>query len=252
MRKFLLSAASAAFVLCAAISCEQAFSSQTIDTSFKAPLAEGVADSIKIEIRIEYPKSGLKNSAMSNINKALTAELFGDEYATLQPDKAIEAYKDSRIAEYREDNLPLLEALDGEFAASMNWEDCTYGTVDGIHDNILSYTVTKYAYTGGAHGMTAVSAMNFDMKTGTLITEKDFFKEGYESALASRLSAHLPEALESPSDTAMLFNTDIGPNGNFRITDQGVTYIYNQYEIAPYAWGIIKVTVPWEELEGLY
>ena len=30
-----------------------------------------------------------------------------------------------------------------------------------------------------------------------------------------------------------------------------MTYIYGQYEIGPYYLGIIKLTLPWEELEGL-
>ena len=44
---------------------------------------------------------------------------------------------------------------------------------------------------------------------------------------------------------------NIRPNGNFTISDSGVTYIYNQYEIGPYVMGTIKVTVPWDELEDL-
>jgi hypothetical protein len=43
----------------------------------------------------------------------------------------------------------------------------------------------------------------------------------------------------------------IEPNGNFVIAPEGMTYIYNRYEIGPYVSGIVRVTVPWEELEGL-
>ena len=49
----------------------------------------------------------------------------------------------------------------------------------------------------------------------------------------------------------MLFEKNIRPNGNFTVSDSGVTYIYNQYEIGPYVMGTIKVTVPWNELEDL-
>ena len=50
----------------------------------------------------------------------------------------------------------------------------------------------------------------------------------------------------------MLFIQEVEPNDNFYITEDGVTFIYNHYEIAPYAMGIIKITIPWNELEGLY
>lgn len=100
--------------------------------------------------------------------------------------------------------------------------------------------------------MTAESALNFDMKTGNLLTESGFFKEGYKDRLSELLSSRLAESLENPSDTSMLFTQEIGPNGNFTAGEEGVTYIYNQYEIGPYAMGIIRVTLPWEDIEGLY
>ena len=78
-----------------------------------------------------------------------------------------------------------------------------------------------------------------------------FFSDGYVEPLTRLLTKHLPEALESPADTSMLFLKEIEPNGNFSIGSDGITYIYNQYEIAPYAMGIIRITIPWEEIEGL-
>ena len=49
----------------------------------------------------------------------------------------------------------------------------------------------------------------------------------------------------------MLTTEDIQPNGNFRITEAGITYIYNQYEIGPYVLGAVEVTIPWSELKDL-
>ena len=99
--------------------------------------------------------------------------------------------------------------------------------------------------------MTSETALNFDMKTGSLPTEGDFFKESYKEKLPALLSGHLASSLENPADTSMLFTREIGPNGNFMVSPEGVTYIYNQYEIGPYVMGAIRVTVPWDELEGL-
>ena len=49
----------------------------------------------------------------------------------------------------------------------------------------------------------------------------------------------------------MMFLKEIEPNGNFSISDKGVTYIYNHYEIAPYSMGIIRITIPWEDLNDI-
>ena len=80
----------------------------------------------------------------------------------------------------------------------------------------------------------------------------DFFQAGYRRGLSDLPSRTLPGSHVSPRDTSMLFVREIEPNGNFRVSEEGVTYIYNQYEIAPYVMGAIQVTVPWNELEGIY
>jgi hypothetical protein len=41
---------------------------------------------------------------------------------------------------------------------------------------------------------------------------------------------------------------DIVPNNNFWLSDNGIHYSYNEYEIAPYAMGVIDVVVPYSEL----
>lgn len=41
---------------------------------------------------------------------------------------------------------------------------------------------------------------------------------------------------------------EIAPNNNFWINNEGVHYVYNQYEIAPYSMGPIEVTIPFEEI----
>ena len=171
---------------------------------------------------------------------------------SMDPEAAALAYKDALAQEYREENLPMLEEEGLENSASLNWSDLVSGSIEGQKDNILSYVVEHHAFRGGAHGMTAVTAYNFDTKSGKEIQETDFFKNGYEEKLTKLLSARLPEAVGGPENMEMLFIQEVEPNDNFYITEDGVTYIYNHYEIAPYAMGIIKITIPWNELEGLY
>src|SRR5699024_5762817 len=46
-----------------------------------------------------------------------------------------------------------------------------------------------------------------------------------------------------------LFENKIKPNNNFYFDDWGMTFVYNQYEIGPYALGIIALFIPWEKLQ---
>ena len=106
-------------------------------------------------------------------------------------------------------------------------------------------------YTGGAHGSTTETSVNLDLKTGKQVTEKDFFIPGYEEDLATILRSKLRDAMPDQEAYDALFIKDIEPNGNFKVSEQGLTYVYGQYEIGPYYLGIIKVTIPWIELGDL-
>ena len=89
------------------------------------------------------------------------------------------------------------------------------------------------------------TALNFDLKSGKVITEAEFFKPGYEKKLAEALTAHLREAVPDQESYDTMFTHEIKPNGNFTVSEQGVTYI------APYSMGAIHVSVPWDEIRDL-
>ena len=48
-----------------------------------------------------------------------------------------------------------------------------------------------------------------------------------------------------------LWTEEIKPNGNFLLSEEGIVYIFNQYEIAPYAAGVIELTIPWDEVSDI-
>ena len=255
MKKYLAGKALAVSAIVSAAvalsSCGGDFKTQQTTISEKFALAEGRTDSLDFSIDAEFPVSGLGKVAYLKISSAITDALFGEDYMAMTPEAACKAYMEDRVSGYRAENLPMAENV--EFAgSSFDRADYTSGEFTSDGGDILSYLVTKYVYSGGAHGMSSVTAYNFNRRTGDTITEESFFSDGYVEPLTRLLTKHLPEALESPADTSMLFLNEIEPNGNFSIGDAGITYIYNQYEIAPYSMGIIKVTVPWEELEGLH
>ena len=248
-----LAMTAAAFIL-SAVSCSDYIpGTMTLETSGTYRLSDDSEAELDLKINIEYLVSGPAKDVMDSINGSIASAMFGDVPSDVSVEEALIEYKDRKVAEYREVNLPLLvrDSTIDRHPASASWSDYTTGAVSGFYDDILSYTVTKDTYTGGAHGTTSVKALNLDMKTGAAVTEEEMFKAGYADRLSGLLTGRLPESLENPADTSMLFEKDIRPNGNFTVSDSGVTYIYNQYEIGPYVMGTIKVTVPWNELKDL-
>lgn len=244
MNRIILIAAAAACAL--SVSCSQGFSTVTHTQEKSAALTEGATDSIEIKISATYPQTGMSEAAMAEMSKTITSRMFGEKYAAYPAEKAISAYTDDMVTEYRAANLPLKEKFKDEPIASLSWADWSEGEIAGFYGNIVSYIITKYSFTGGAHGNTAETACNFDRKTGSMVSEKDIFTTGYESRLKDAVNANVPAEKKSE-----LFTAEIEPNGNFTVSDKGITYIYNQYEIAPYSSGVISVTVPWEDIKEI-
>ena len=234
-------------------SCDQTPGTASLRTSATYPLTGGSEAALELKSDVEYlvPASNSGAAATDSINRTIISCVFGEEYADTDLPDVISTWAADAVGEYKSLNLPMLEENPDASVAALSWVEHLQGEVNCIHKGILSYTVTKYTYTGGAHGMTSETTLNFNTDNGSLIGETELFQDGYEERLSSLLSLHLPEALQEPGDTTMLFTRDIRPNGNFRVSETGITYIYNQYEIGPYVLGAVEVTIPWSELKDL-
>ena len=246
-------AAAASIIVGIASSCSGHFSTFTVEKEESFALAEGRQDSLTVRIDIEYPECGTNKEAIKAISENITSVLLDVQYIEMSPESATEKYIEEKAAEYRENNLPLLEIIseDNSSTAALSWEDYATGHFTGEYEGVVSYRASKYTYTGGAHGMTVETCLNFDIKTGALVKESDIFSDGYESIVSGLLTKHLPEAFENNEELNMLFQREISPNGNFSVSEKGITYTFNQYEIGPYALGIIEITIPWNEIDNI-
>ena len=121
---------------------------------------------------------------------------------------------------------------------------------------ILSFAVNVENYSGGTHGSHSYTCCNIDLSTGKKIEEPDIFVDGFEIQLAQILVDKLAKdnklsAAKELEDIGFFSVEEIFPNNNFAINDKGITYYFNEYEIAAYAVGLIAVEVSFDELEPL-
>ena len=252
MDRFVKSGAAFLLLLCA-ISCNDiALKTGHYELNETDALAVGLTDSISISTSVEYPKSGIRRQAREKICDSIARLCYGTDGNDIET--AARQWADSCIAEYRKEGNELMMYLsdngDSEPVAALSWERSLNGYIAGEHGDIISYIVSTYDFSGGAHGSSAELAFHFNRKSGEIIDEDDIFTEDSAVELSKLLSARLQsDFAEETYDS--LFIKDIEPNGNFIVSEAGVTYIYGQYEIGPYYLGIIKLTLPWEEREGL-
>ena len=225
---------------------------ETVEKTFSAALFEGSADSLQIEIELEWPVRGLPPVAMQNLQNDLTSSIFGKESASTSIETSISAYTSKQEEEYRKNVNDLrsifeAEAMDGGY---YSWSEILEGSFLEPYENMQSFLLYIYGYTGGAHGIDSETGYTFRLSDGKRIQEADLFKSGYKPELGKILTEMLPKSV-SKDVYDMLFIKAIEPNGNFYVEPEGITYIYGRYEIGPYASGLVRVTIPWDRLKGI-
>ncbi len=246
---FILAAVSLSLVCgCAGDPQKEELKTKNYEFSEISPLQEGAPFDFTMEMNIEWPEGGASSTALKEMQKGITDLLFGNELETIDIEYAMKAYNSRSVDFYRQDNLEYLEDIEEEWSFMMDWSESINGSFLDPYKGMVSYLKYAYGYSGGAHGMDVLTCRTFDLKTGEQIFEEDLFKRGYEDRLTEALRANL---LSSYEDHDMFFETDITPSDEFYLTSEGITYIYQRYEIGPYAIGIIDVLVPWKEIQDI-
>lgn len=130
--------------------------------------------------------------------------------------------------------------------SSMPWEAQIDGELLFESSKLISVSVTSYVNTGGAHGNTSITILNFDGQTGKRLKNTNLLKdiEGFKKVALSYLKTTMKE-------DDLLFEDDMFKlPENMGYTDDGVVLLYNTYEIAPYSTGIIEFTIPFEKIDS--
>lgn len=134
------------------------------------------------------------------------------------------------------------------------------------YDAVMKYEVTlnqdcylsayrdRYEYTGGAHGNTVRASDTFSLQSGRRFALSHFFSPGqnYRRILISEILLQAEEKMkQNPEiyfDNYEHLILKYFRSENFYLTPEGVAIYYQQYEIAPYATGIVTFVIPYSAL----
>lgn len=204
-----------------------------------------------------YPEKYANAAILEKIQTLFISSYFGEAYEGFTPQEAINRYTEDYLEAYKdleEDFKEELKKAD-EFPVGSwySYYESASNEVTFNMNDILSYTVYFENYTGGAHNAHSLTNHVINLKTGEFINEKDIFVEGFENALAQLLVEKIAEQNEVENTKALenigFFSIDeIYPNGNFLVDDEGITYAFNEYEIAAYVVGITHVQLPYSNI----
>lgn len=206
-------------------------------------------DSICAEINLKYPVFSGSDAAerlndsvevalyfATNANRALPLKTALDSaaaqmYATLKSDEAAGAVT----------AMSYTAELTGEVLLQTN--------------KLVSVQMDGYTYTGGAHGYYYTVLNTFDISTAESILLTDLVSD--TAALRPLLERAFVDAHQEEIENVKLKDLLLDPDQplalplNYCIVPSGIRFMYNPYEVAPYAVGQTDIVLSWELLGAL-
>lgn len=195
-------------------------------------------------VKAHYPKFA---SDQSFLNKRITSIITSEPWTGKQA-KSIEAATASFFKDYYSFKK---EAPDSP--AGYEWN--TNLSVSFQDTNLVVLTNDSYFYTGGAHGLENIIYYNLDVKNGKDLVLKDLLIPNYKSKLTAvaEIIFRKNEGLSKTEPLTSYFfeNQKFVINDNFAITQKGLMFTYNPYEIKSYAEGITHLLIPYAQITDL-
>ncbi|ROR22089.1 uncharacterized protein DUF3298 [Mobilisporobacter senegalensis] len=141
----------------------------------------------------------------------------------------------------------------------------TYGTPVRVFEIYMDYQVTfnqdcalslyfdQYEYTGGPHGRTNRFSYSWDIQEGKPIYFRDLFYESpsYKEYILNRLREQIESQLKKNQNLYyeyyyIIISEKFSEN-NFYLTTEGIAIYFQEYDIAPFASGILIFKIPYTD-----
>lgn len=230
-----------------AVACTRELTHKTFQLEDSVELA-GIDAGCEVSCAFDYVTGGVGEEVKDKINASIVAGhiLFEEADGLSDVPAACRRWVEEQLG-----GFSVEEGYDEENAWRFHFEFQREGrfTTACKSRKLQSYSVEYNDYTGGAHGMNAIICNVFDLTTGETVSESDLFGEGYRDGVSALLKTALDAFLEAQEEGEDLIFGAPEPNGNFSVSEEGVTWTYNPYEIAPYAMGAIELAVRWSDLK---
>lgn len=237
------------------------------DTTVYLDASNPKAPQCQIKINFKYLRSSEANDSLTEVINKVLEEAFSSAHAgATSPQAFVSAIKESLASDYLKDVQKNYETdvkngmKEDEIPGWYNYEYEINSELTEGKDSIWNYSVATFQYTGGAHPSSWGYWVNVDTRSGRKLSKEDVFRKGTDEEICKRIFVRLLEeanrkletdtltCLEGLNQMGILLDTDLYVPDNFRLGKDGVTFLYNQYDIAPRPMGQFELTVPYEEI----
>ncbi len=140
-----------------------------------------------------------------------------------------------------------------ESPATYTWDEDLKVSFQDV--NLLVLTDESYVYTGGAHGLESIVYFNLDLENQKELILSDLLVSNYSNKLTDVAESIFRKDEDlNPTEPLVkyFFENDIFKlTENFAITDEGLLFTYNPYEIRAYAEGTTDILIPYAKIKDL-
>ncbi len=214
-----------------------------------------------LQINFVFPVEYQNQQVLKAVQQQFVGAFLGDDYMQASPREAVNQYAENYLNDFKKRETDFESDVE-EHGSEPNdeWYSSYEILSDSIYYNqndLLSMVVLKEYDTGGAaHNAHHYTNRVIDLRTGERVTEAAVFIEDYQDDLAKIIvdAIALYNNVDKVSDLENIgfFNiNEIYPNKNFYVDEVGITYTFNEYEIAAYVVGATSVRIPYEKIRHL-
>lgn len=210
-----------------------------------------VQDSIQApyDIAIDMEFANGKNPERQKIANIINAKLqdtFLEKVDTANLPSSLKEYIQKLCDEYKSEDEALalnrFDHLTGRFEYGMN--------------GVINYILTEDYFGGGAHPTSNTTILCFNEETGDLITTDKLVVDSCRHKLMDKLTTRLMENVGAPTLDSLrsmgyLDMSDMFISDNFKLGADSISFLYNPYDIAPYAFGSTTLSFTYDELKGI-
>ncbi|MGB8482234.1 MAG: RsiV family protein, partial [Acinetobacter bohemicus] len=120
---------------------------------------------------------------------------------------------------------------------------------------LATVVLNSSSYLGGAHGSSSQRYYNFDLKQQKQVELNDLLAPNQKAHLEKKahevfktwvLESKLANSVEEYEQAWKFTLSD-----NFYLSKQGLILQYGEYEIGPYVVGLPRLTIPYDQLQGI-
>lgn len=214
-------------------------------------------DTVLTSFSVKYPKLVGGNEAIISKINAQIEQMVKDQ--TFSMEDTVQTTKTGSIESLAKGFIKEFESLaaENDDMPLMGWDYEGSGDTLMISPKVISIYYQVYSFTGGAHGNSNITYLNFNAQTGDLLKLTDMVSDTTALKKIAELKFEKTQK-EFAKDNDFEYNKEDYFWGNpfflpanIAVTKNGLQFLYNPYEAAAYAVGTISFDLTWQELGNI-